>query len=62
MSFTRNLIFSITLTTSAAFGFGKDDDNFSWDDFTYNSPDEKAFWDKVPDWTTSDGGGCLWRN
>jgi len=50
MSFSRNLIFSIIFTTSAAFCFGKDDDNFSWDDFTYNSPEEKAFWDKVPDW------------
>lgn len=51
MSFKRNLIFSITLTTSAAFCLGKDDDNISWSDFTYNSPEEKAFWDKVPDWT-----------
>ena len=52
MSFTRNLIFSITLTTSAAICFGKDDDNFSWSVFTYNSPEEKAFWDKLPDWSS----------
>ena len=22
-----------------------------WSDFTYNSPEEKAFWDKLPDWS-----------
>ena len=38
-------------------GFGQDDNNFSWSDFTYNSPEEKAFWDNVPDWTTSDAIG-----
>lgn len=32
-------------------GFGKEDNNFSWDDFTYNSPEEKAFWDELPDWS-----------
>ena len=24
-----------------------------WSDFTYNSPEEKVFWDKLPDWSES---------
>jgi antitoxin component YwqK of YwqJK toxin-antitoxin module len=35
-------------------GFGQDDNDFSWDDFTYNSPEEKAFWDNVPVWSDVD--------
>ena len=35
-------------------GFGKDDNDFSWDEFTYNSPEEKAFWDNVPVWSDVD--------
>ena len=25
--------------------------DLDWPDFTYNSPEEKAFWDKLPDWS-----------
>ena len=25
--------------------------NLDWSDFIYNSPEEKAFWDKLPDWS-----------
>ena len=27
--------------------------NLDWSDFIYNSPEEKAFWDKLPDWSDS---------
>ena len=29
-----------------------------WTDFTYNSPEEKMFWDELPDWS----GKILWQD
>ena len=31
-------------------GFGQRGENLTWEDFTYNSPEEKAFWDKLEEW------------
>ena len=33
--------------------------NLDWSDFIYNSPEEKAFWDKLPE---SKSKNPIWRN
>ena len=53
MIIIRRLLFAWIFVASLPLaGFGQDQilRNPLWSDFTYNSPEEKEYWDKLPEW------------